>query len=72
MKPDTFPYEEIEDWIAQQLPGWRWVDAIPNDMDPETGALLCKIEAKVGVMQWRRRYIWLFPNGSIELQEKEN
>jgi hypothetical protein len=65
---ERFPYDQIEAWIAKQLPGWRWVDAVPSGMDTKAGALCCKVEGQVGPTEWERRYIWLFPDGSIQPQ----
>lgn len=64
--PERFPYDQIEAWIAGRLPGWRWVDAVPSGMDTKTGALCCKVEGQVGPTKWERKYVWLFPDGSIQ------
>ncbi len=69
MAPMKFPYDQIETWIADQLPGWRWVDAIPSGFDPETQALRCKIEGRIRPNKWERKFIWLFPDGSINTEE---
>lgn len=63
---ERFPYDQIEPWIARQLPGWRWVDAVPSGMDAKTKALRCKVEGQVGPTEWERKYIWLFADGSIQ------